>query len=229
MGMVFGRITVEEPPHEILLNRNVGATTSYELRRYNVRFVAEADYLKDGQDDTPFNVLAKYIGVFGTPENEGSEAISMTAPVVIDSSPQKKNGGEAIAMTAPVMMIDGKGEGNKKMQFMLPKKYDELSKIPKPTNPAVHIKEIPSAVGAVHVFSGRYNDQITKKVAENLIHQLREDGVDLSEEDAMSTYEFWGYNPPFTIPAFRRNEVWIPLSEKDVSRLVNEFNPSASN
>jgi hypothetical protein len=226
MGMVFGRITVDEPPHEVLLTRNVGTTTSYELRRYHVRFAAEADYLKDGKDNAPFNLLAKYIGVFGTPENEGSEAISMTAPVVIDSS--KKKRGEAIAMTAPVV-IDSKGEGNKKMQFMLPKKYDELSKIPKPTNPAVHIKEIPAEVGAVHVFSGRYNDEINNKVAEHLFLQLREDGLDLSEKDAMSTYEFWGYNPPFTIPALRRNEVWIPLSEEQVSKLVNEFNPSAPN
>jgi cellobiose phosphorylase len=128
-------------------------------------------------------------------------------------------------MTAPVV----KTEGKKTMQFMLPKEYDDLSKIPKPTNPAVHIKEIPSAVGAVHVFSGRFNDERSRKVAESLAKQLREDGVDLSEEAAMETYEFWGYNPPFTIPALRRNEVWIPLSEEEVSRLVNEFNPSASN
>jgi SOUL heme-binding protein len=219
MGMVFGRITVEEPPHEILLKR--AAVTSYELRRYSVRFAAEADYTKDGEDNAPFNLLARYIGVFGKPENEGSEAISMTAPVVIDSK-----GGTALKMTAPVV----KTEGKKTMQFMLPKEYDELSKIPKPSNPAVHIKEIPAAVGAVHVFSGRYNDERTRKISESLAKQLRDDGLDrLSDETAIETYEFWGYNPPFTIPALRRNEVWIPLSEEEASRLVNEFNPSATN
>lgn len=46
-------------------------------------------------DDTPIMVMVKYIGVLGTTENEGSEMINMTDPVVIGG------GGTEIAITAP--------------------------------------------------------------------------------------------------------------------------------
>ena len=36
-------------------------------------------------------------------------------------------------------------------------------------------------------------------------------------------YEFWGYNPPFTLPMFRRNEIWIQLDTDQVDYLINKF------
>lgn len=225
MGMVFGKTGVEEPSYDVLLTRShPSATIPYEIRNYGERFAAEADYpTGDNSDDTPFTVLAKYIGVFGTPENKGSEKISMTAPVVID----RQGGGTEIAMTAPVVRTeDG---GTKKMQFMLPANYDELSKIPKPTNPAVHILEIPPSCGAVYRFNGSFSEERSKGMALGLAKQLVQDGVDMSEADAIEKYQFWGYNPPFTIPHFRRNEVWIPLTQGQADYLVNAFDPTASN
>ncbi|EJK53301.1 hypothetical protein THAOC_27287, partial [Thalassiosira oceanica] len=54
--------------------------------------------------------------------------------------------------TAPVVM---EGEGSqKRMMFMLPAEYDSMDKIPKPTNPKVHIAEVPSEVGVVHRYNG---------------------------------------------------------------------------
>jgi hypothetical protein len=116
----------------------------------------------------------------------------MTAPVVME----EKKGGEAIAMTAPVVKTESGGK--EMMQFMLPAKYDSMEKIPKPTNPAVHITEIPPAVGAVHRFHGSYQMDICKGMAESLVKQLREDGVDLPE-NVMDTWQFWGYNPPVSV------------------------------
>ena len=40
-------------------------------------------------DRRGFGVLAKYIGVFGNPNNEGKTAIAMTAPVVTQEAPKK--------------------------------------------------------------------------------------------------------------------------------------------
>jgi len=216
MGMVFGKIGVDEPHFDVLLSRtHPSATVAYEIRKYGERFAAEASYPPGSTENgTPFTVLGKYIGVFGTPENEGSEKISMTAPVVIGG------GGTEIAMTAPVVLTEG-NDGTKTMQFMLPASYDQLSKIPKPTNPAVHILEIPPAVGAVYRFNGSFAQDRAKLMAVGLGKQLEKDGINMP--DALEKFQFWGYNPPFTIPYFRRNEVWIPLTQEQADYLVKVF------
>ena len=48
-------------------------------------------------------------------------------------------------------------------------------------------------------------------MAVGLGKQLEKDGINMP--DALEKFQFWGYNPPFTIPYFRRNEVWIPLTQ----------------
>jgi hypothetical protein len=217
MGTVFGRESVEEPAFSVLVDRtNVG--TPYQLRQYGTRMAVETTY-SDGDDNQPFMTLAKYIGVIGKPMNEGSEAISMTAPVVMEN-----RGGTKIAMTAPV--VRGAGSSKKDgetMQFMLPAKYDSMDKVPKPTNPKIHVKELPAAVGVAHRYAGSFSPDRSTKMALGLAKQLKEDGIDLSEEHVLSQYQFWGYNPPFTLPMFRRNEVWIPLTQEQADKLVNSY------
>jgi hypothetical protein len=68
-----------------------------------------------------------------------------------------------------------------------------------------------------------------KQMADALVEQLEKDGVDLSNMNVMQELQVWGYNPPWTIPFLKRNEVWLPLTEEQVSKLVNEFDPSATN
>ena len=36
-------------------------------------------------------------------------------------------------------------------------------------------------------------------------------------------FQFWGYNPPFTLPHFRRNEVWVKLNYEQVSYLKEKY------
>ncbi len=111
----------------------------------------------------------------------------MTAPVAMEP-------GTPIAMTAPVVMEnESKRGGTKKMKFFLPEQYDDLSKIPVPINPAVEIAEVPSAVGAVHRFSGSFDDNTNKAKALKLSGQLREDGLDgMTDENVAAHYQFWG-------------------------------------
>jgi SOUL heme-binding protein len=225
MGSVFGKESVAEPAFEVLLERvQAPVHTSYELRRYGERFVAETYYSGNGGDDSPFRLLAGYIGVFGSPQNEASESITMTAPVMKGSG-----GGTAIAMTAPVMMSSNNEQGQKTMQFVLPAEYNEFSKIPRPTNPKVHIKELPPQVGAVHRYSGSMDDTYSEKIALQLADQLRKDGIEITDEFVAKNYNFWGYNPPFCLPSFRRNEVWIELTTEQAEQLVRDFNPEEIN
>eukprot|EP00536_Pseudo-nitzschia_multiseries_P005292 jgi/Psemu1/318615/estExt_fgenesh1_pm.C_970006 len=199
MGSVFGKETVKEPAFKTIFQRPPLAQTTYQIREYGTRFVAEVDY--DGGNrntGTPFRALARYIGVFGDAENEGSESMAMTAPVA------KERKGTPMAMTAP--------------------------KIPKPTNPNVKITEIPPQLGVVHRYSGSLSDQLHDEKAKALSAQLREDGIDrMTEEYVLQHYQFWGYNPPFTLPMFRRNEVWLELSKEEVEILRGKFETEAVN
>jgi len=241
MGMVFGKIDVAEPAYETLLSRT-GCTTPYDIRQYGKRFAIETEYTPKGAKDedqrSPFFALAGYIGAIGEPQNEGANPIAMTAPVVMET-PVKgdkiamtapvvmSNKGDKIAMTAPVAM-SGSTAGETKiktMQFILPAEFDSLDKIPKPTNPKVKVKQVDPAVGVVHRFTGFFNDEINTVKAKNLAAQLKEDGLDISEETVLANYQFWGYNPPFTIPFMRRNEVWFELKQADAQELISKFGP----
>jgi len=217
MGSVFGKESVKEPPFEVLLERNTGKTP-YELRKYGTRYGASVEYSAN-DTSTPFGILAKYIGVFGTPQNSGSTSIAMTAPVVMEDEGTTPT---SIAMTAPVVMEnDGK---MKKMMFMLPIEYDDMSKIPKPTNPMVHIEEILSEIGAVYRYNGNYNNKVNREKARMMGMQLLSDDVPgLTEDYVLSNFQFWGYNPPFTIPYFRRNEIWLKLNDEQANYLIEKF------
>ena len=111
---------------------------------------------------------------------------------------------------------------------MLPVEYDSMNKIPKPTNPLVHIAEVPSEVGVVHRYNGSMEAGRNRDMARALAEQLMEDGVPgLTEQYVMDHFQFWGYNPPFTLPYFRRNEVWVKLDDSQVSYLQEKF-PNSS-
>jgi len=228
MGSIFGKETVAEPAFQVVLERGgPHVQTPYEIRRYGERFAAEVHFNTTGGSSdmgTPFRTLAAYIGVFGTPENEGKQAISMTAPVVTEKE------GVKMAMTAPVVTEEDDTTGERVMKFILPAEYDEMSKIPKPTNPNVIIAEIPSQVGAVHRYSGSWGEAINRETAAELASQLTTDGVDrMSVSYVLDHFQFWGYNPPFCIPMFRRNEIWVELDESEVQYLVNKFDTAPPN
>lgn len=229
MGMVFGKIDVAEPAYDVIASSGPSSQLSWEVRRYGARFAIEAEYPAGDENDdrSPFMELAGYIGVMGPAQNEGSTKIAMTAPVAIEND--KGKGGTKIAMTAPVA-IEGENSGggidSKKMQFFLPAEYDDMSKIPKPTNPDVKVVEVPPDVGAVHRYNGSFDPDRSREMAKELVDQLGEDGVSMNEsekEKMMSEYQSWGYNPPFTIPYFRRNEIWVPLTDKQVKELTRLF------
>lgn len=98
MGMVMGKISEEMPAFTVLHK-----AVSYEVRKYGPSVVAECSYDWEASDGgSPFGVLARYIGVFGTAQNEqkgASVPIAMTAPVLVTPPASQK-----IAMTAPVLV-----------------------------------------------------------------------------------------------------------------------------
>lgn len=219
--MVFGFMGgIEEPAFSISLDRHE-ATLPYEIREYGTRYAIETYYEESSQSNA-FMTLAGYIGVGSAPKNDGGRSIAMTAPVSMQSS-----GGQKIAMTAPVAMYDAGGSGSasrKKMQFVLPSSFDSMDKIPKPLDPNVRVVEVPPSRGAVYRYSGRSGGEHARGQATRLVDQLRADGLtDFDSKRAIDTHQFWGYNPPFTLPPLRRNEVFVELSEENVETLKKIF------
>lgn len=219
MGMVFGKAGVAEPVFESLMLRSSAIknpfSTDYEIRKYGTRIAIEAD-CSHNSTSSAFRLLAGYIGVGGEPQNEGSTSMSMTAPVVTSQSGAGTS--VQIDMTAPVVT-----SSSGVMQFYLPAEYDSLSKVPKPTNPSVRILEVPPAMGVAHTFNGRVDEKTGASKVARLVQQLNDDGLSIKQEDAMTNFFLWQFNPPFTIPALRRNEIWIPLTKEEVEEHLKRF------
>uniref|UniRef100_A0A7N1A2N4 SOUL heme-binding protein n=1 Tax=Kalanchoe fedtschenkoi TaxID=63787 RepID=A0A7N1A2N4_KALFE len=215
MGLVFGKITVETPKYDVLKR-----TTDYEIRRYAPSVIAQVTYDPSefkNKKDGGFMILANYIGALGNPQNVKPEKIAMTAPVIT-----KEEAGEKIAMTPPVITREEAKEAEKiemtapvvtkekgklvTMQFVLPDKYKKAEEAPRPVDERVEIREEGERVYGVVRFSGVATEQVVEEKVRKLKEQLEKDGVKVVGEHLLGRY-----NPPWTIPAFRTNEVMIPV------------------
>lgn len=196
MGMVFGKIGVETPKYEV-----IKTTQDYEIRKYAPSVAAEVTYDPSqfkGNKDGGFMILANYIGALGNPQNTKPEKIAMTAPVITKDSAEK------IAMTAPVVT----NERNKMvtMQFILPASYGKAEEAPKPIDERVVIREEGERKYGVVKFGGVASDEVVKEKVEKLKLSLEKDGFKV-----VGDFLLGRYNPPWTIPMFRTNEVMIPV------------------
>ncbi|XP_041023554.1 uncharacterized protein LOC121264452 [Juglans microcarpa x Juglans regia] len=202
MGMVFGRICVETPKYEV-----IQSSAAYEIRKYVPSVIAEITYDPSqfkGNKDGGFTVLANYIGALGNPQNTRPEKIAMTTPV-ITKNPEK------IAMTTPVVTkTSGAGEEELKnmvtMQFLLPAKYRKAEEAPRPVDERVVIREEGERKYGVVKFGGVATEEVVKGKVEKLKQSLEEDGYKVIGQFLLARY-----NPPWTLPPFRTNEVMVPV------------------
>ncbi|KAL4338053.1 hypothetical protein HN51_048136 [Arachis hypogaea] len=115
-------------------------------------------------------------------------------------------------MTAPVVTKDGSGgdggEAKKMvtMQFILPSVYEKAEDAPKPIDEKVEIKEEGERKYGVVKFSGVASDGVVNEKVEKLKGCLERDGYKVIGDFLLARY-----NPPWTIPMFRTNEVMIPV------------------
>ena len=190
-----------EEPKYVLLEKS----EPFELRAYAPLLIAEVkvDGDLDAASNQGFRLIAAYI--FG--KNQVSEKIAMTAPVGIESTDQNKSA--KIAMTAPVGIESSKSSesaGNQwTVSFVMPAEYT-LASLPKPLDPQVKIREVPAEKRAVITFSGFYNaDKVQEKT------QALRDWIKLKNLKSVGEPQFARYNPPWTLPFMRRNEVMIQV------------------
>lgn len=181
-----------EQPHYTVLHRE-GAL---ELRRYAPRLAAETVVRGDevSARNKGFQAIAGYI--FGG--NRSKTSIAMTAPVA-----QAK--AEKIAMTAPVAQAPA-ADGSWRVQFFMPAKYTRET-LPTPNNPDVRIVELPGEQYAVLRFSGLAGRGAVAARTKELSARAAEMGWKVTGAPVV-----WFYDPPWTLPPMRRNEVAVPVA-----------------
>ncbi|KAI7999088.1 Heme-binding-like protein [Camellia lanceoleosa] len=180
----------------------------YEIREVEPYFIAETTMPgKYGFDfngaSQSFNVLAEYL--FG--KNTTKDRMEMTTPVFTRKT---QSDGEKMEMTTPVITKKLEDEEKWQMSFVMPSKYG--SNLPLPKDPSVKIKEVPKKIIAVAAFSGFVTDEEVTRRESILRDALKNDQQFQVKEDAL--VEVAQYNPPFTLPFTRRNEIALEVERK---------------
>lgn len=192
---IFGSRSEETPQYEVVLKDG-----DKEIRRYRSYIVAKTEVqgeYKEAQN-AAFRILADYI--FGN--NRAQAKIAMTAPV----EQREAATSEKIAMTAPVEQT--KSERGWVMTFMMPSKY-RAETLPEPNDPRVQFEKIEAKMVAVIQYSGSRSEKANQEKAD----QLKSWVQTLKSYDIVSASRSAGYDPPWTLPPFRRNEMHFDVKK----------------
>ena len=108
-----------------------------------------------------------------------------------------------IKMTVPVTQENK--DGNMKMQFYLPSKFNK-NNAPKPSNPEIKVLNIEGGYYAVIKYSGRSSDKNFIKNKNILEKELKKDDIVILSPPIRASY-----NSPFTLPMLKRNEVMFRI------------------
>lgn len=191
LSLVGIRVGTEEPHH-----LSTKLTERVEIRRYGPRIAAETtvDAGEERARNIGFRRLAGYI--FGA--NHRNESIAMTAPVTQQS-------GDRIAMTAPVAQArDGE---RSTIRFYMPSKWT-MDTLPEPDDDAVRLVPVPGETVAVLRFTGDRSPRAVETHTAELLEVLRANGI-----EPVGDAQAWFYDPPWTLPLRRRNEIAVPVRQ----------------
>lgn len=184
------RSGTDEPPYVAL--ERLG---EMEIRSYGPRLAADTIVESTAEDalDIGFSRLADYI--FGN--NLPAQKIDMTAPVAHSAA--------QISMTAPVVQ-ESVQEGRYRVRFFMPDDYN-LDSIPQPNSDDVEIVAVPEQQYAVIRYSGDHSMTTFMERESELLSALS-----TTPWKATGPVSAWFFDPPWTIPWLRRNEVAVPIN-----------------
>jgi hypothetical protein len=184
-------MAIEEPSYQQLEQDG-----DFSLRRYAAVIVAETevDGTLDQASSAGFRRLAGYI--FGANHSSAGDSSNKERTVPAEATTK-------IAMTAPVTTYQH-GAGWT-VNFTMPAQYT-LKSLPVPDDGRVKLREIPELTAAVIRFSGWVNESKIAAKTQLLRDWMAGHGL-TAEGDARLAR----YNPPWTLPFMRRNEILIPI------------------
>ena len=196
---LFGIRSTEEAPYSVLEEQG-----QYQIRQYESLLVAttivDSDFDEAGKQ--AFRRLFNYI----SGDNKAAREIAMTAPVLATENVATGNAvtdGEKIAMTAPV--IREKQDRGWRLSFVLPAGYT-LENSPLPNDDRVSLQQIPARKVASLQYSGSWQQERFDANSELLLQWIREQQL---QPDSLPRVA--GYDPPWTLPFLRRNEVLVDI------------------
>jgi hypothetical protein len=131
------------------------------------------------------------------PVNTASQKIAMTAPVAMEPLP-------ATGQVGPMPQAM-QGAKRWRVHFVMPSNYT-LNTLPKPNNPAVQLREVPAKTWAVLSYSGFNTEAGIQRRTDELVAWLAEQKMLTTGSPQLARY-----NPPWTLPMFRRNEIMLEL------------------
>lgn len=197
-------MATEEPHYDVLISQ-----APFELRHYAPTLIAEA--VVSGDMDTAsskgFRLIADYI--FGNNLAVGSQQaakIAMTAPVTMEPQSSK------VAMTAPVTVEPQSGNTNIaaanqwRIHFVMPSQYT-MANIPKPNNSAVTLRELPRKHFVVYRYTGFNTVAHVQEKADEALAWAKQKSLKV-----VGTPQLSRYDPPWTLPMFRRNEIMVEVA-----------------
>jgi effector-binding domain-containing protein len=173
----------------------ISSAEEIEIRQYAPMIIAEVEVQGDRKAaiNSGFRLLADYI--FGN--NIIQKDIAMTAPV-------QQEANQKIAMTAPVQQ---QAHNNAwKVSFVMPAEYS-MATLPKPNNPRVVLIQIPEKRVVAIRFSGFHSAKNIATHQKALQHY-----IDTHHINVVGTPKYAFYNPPWTLPFMRRNEVMLEIA-----------------
>ena len=190
------RSGTEEPAYQ-----SVASVGGIDIRLYGERIAAQTVVTgnSDAARNQGFRRLAGYI--FGG--NAQRSSIAMTAPVSQAGSGRS----QTIAMTAPVAQTPS-GTDRWTVQFFMPAAY-AMAELPVPNDPTVELGVVPAETYAVVRFSGVGSVRAVETHKAQLLAGLNGSGWSARGEPVV-----WFYDPPWTLPPLRRNEVAVRV-ERD--------------
>jgi hypothetical protein len=181
----------EEPDYRVLATDG-----DFQIREYPAMTVAETvvfgprrNALSEG-----FKALAGYIFA----KDRDGEKLPMTVPVMQDA-------GDPMASDPP--MFDDELEGGWRTRFVM-SEGRSAADLPTPSDGVELVELEPRRVGVVS-FAGRPDDRGLAEQEDRLRGWLARRG---EASEAEPEYAF--YNSPVIPGPLRRNEVWLPLSER---------------
>ena len=198
-------MATEEPKFELLSRHE-----NIELRRYPAFIVAETfvEGDMDAASGKGFRAIADYIFgnnvAAGSAPDKGSEKIAMTAPVTMEPVSVAS---QKIAMTAPVAIEALQGAKRWRVHFVMPGSYT-LNTLPKPNSPAVQLREVPVKTWAVLTYSGFNTEAGIQQRSDELVAWLAAQIIKTTGSPQLARY-----NPPWTLPMFRRNEIMLEVEQ----------------
>jgi len=167
-----------------------------EQPRYRVERVLEADSIEVRRYE-PY-IVAEVV-VPGPAEQAGNQGFSFLGGYIFG----RNKGDRKIAMTAPVTMENQAGPNQWRMFFVMPS-LNTLATLPTPLSSEVKLKEIPAHRKAVISFTGFNSQEKTQEKTAELKAWMKSKNLTPLGEPQLARY-----NPPWSIPFLRRNEVML--------------------